>query len=208
MSVFNKVIYLQVFGIKGPTWLMTMDHLDFIKGNSPEYMHCALLGVSKLLLGLWTDTARSKGKEYNIHKHIPAIDHLISSHIETPSEITRKPRGISNLKHWKGISIVSLFCACKCFNHITCILVNVSTIIIFMLNFDTASEYRSWTLYYAVPVLQPHLQEKYIHHFSYFAEGLWLLLQAAPTANEIDHAERLIDRFCLQFQSLYGKNTT
>lgn len=82
---------------------MTMKHFDFVKGTSPEYMHCALIGVAKLLIGLWTDSAKCMGKGYDIRKHISAIDELMTSrNIQTPSEITRKPRGLSDVKHWKG----------------------------------------------------------------------------------------------------------
>ena len=68
----------------------------------------------------------------------------------------------------------------------------------------TASEYRSWALYYAYPVLQSRLQEDYLRHFMCFSEALWLLLQVAPTATQICKAEILLDKFCFQFHSLYG----
>ena len=72
------------------------------KGISLEYMHCALLRVTKLLLNMWTDGTRSRNTIHGIHTDIARLDERIS-HICVPSEIQRKPRGISDIKHWKGI---------------------------------------------------------------------------------------------------------
>lgn len=94
---------MQVVGIKGPNRLMTLQHFNFIKGTSPDYMHCALLGTAKLLVSLWTETARCRGSEHDIRRHIPVIDQLLTTNIVTPAEIIRKPRGLSQLKHWKGM---------------------------------------------------------------------------------------------------------
>ena len=70
-------------------------------------MHCALLGVSKLLLSLWMDAARCSGTSHDLRADISLLDERISK-IEVPSEIRRKPRGISDMKHWKGTR------ACTC----------------------------------------------------------------------------------------------
>ena len=56
-------------------------------------MHLALLGVSKLTLSLWV-------KETEIQSSIIEIEKRIKN-IEVPSEL-REPRGLSDLKHWKG----------------------------------------------------------------------------------------------------------
>lgn len=72
---------------------------------SPEYMHCALLGVSKLLLSLWTDTSRSRGTNHNLCPLIDVINERIAS-VSVPNEIGRRPRSVSEVKHWKGNLIV------------------------------------------------------------------------------------------------------
>lgn len=93
-------------GIKGPSWLSTLESFDVVNGVSPDYMHCALLGVTKLLLGLWTDTSRCLRTHHDLHCHILSMDACIET-FWTPSEITRKPRGLSQLKHWKGVMITN-----------------------------------------------------------------------------------------------------
>lgn len=74
---------------------------DFIKGFSVDYMHCALLGVSKLLINLWFDPARCRNTLHDLRGDIRWIDKCLSC-TQVPSLIRRKPRGISDLKHWKG----------------------------------------------------------------------------------------------------------
>ncbi len=75
--------------------------LDFVNGISVEYMHCALLGVSKLLLTLWTDSTRCSNTVHDLRYAMPLLDRRINN-IKIPSSIRRKPRPISDLKHWKG----------------------------------------------------------------------------------------------------------
>lgn len=94
---------LQVKGVKGPSWLSCLNSLDFIKGMSPDYMHSTLLGVSKLLLKLWTTTSICRSTLHDIHGS--ADMRIINNRIDKiliPSEIRRKPRGMADVKHWKG----------------------------------------------------------------------------------------------------------
>ena len=72
-----------------------------MKGVTPEYMHAALLGVSKLVLTMWMSDARSQGRFSDLHVNINKVEERIRQ-IEVPSEIRRRPRGISEVKHWKG----------------------------------------------------------------------------------------------------------
>ena len=85
----------QKYGVKGPTWLSCLRHFDLIKSTSPEYMHLALLGVSKLVLGLWLKQSTAMRANLNV------IEERIKQ-IEVPTEICREPRGLSKVKHWKG----------------------------------------------------------------------------------------------------------
>lgn len=89
---------MQVDGIKGPTWLSCLKSLDIVKGMSPDYMHYALLGVSKLLLSLWIDGTRCCGTTHDLHSKLTMIDTGIH-HIEVPSEVRRKTRNINKLKY-------------------------------------------------------------------------------------------------------------
>ena len=45
-----------ICGVKGPSWLSVIPNYDVIKGNVINYMHCVLLGVTKMLLKLWFDS--------------------------------------------------------------------------------------------------------------------------------------------------------
>ncbi|VDI58923.1 Hypothetical predicted protein [Mytilus galloprovincialis] len=44
-----------VNGIKGPSFLMALKYYDFVKSSSIDYMHGVLLGITKLLINLWTN---------------------------------------------------------------------------------------------------------------------------------------------------------
>ena len=48
-----------VFGVKGPSWLAVIPSYNIVEGNVVDYMHCVLLGVTKMLLKLWFDTENS-----------------------------------------------------------------------------------------------------------------------------------------------------
>lgn len=68
----------------------------------------------------------------------------------------------------------------------------------------TASEHRSWTLFYSIPVLKGILNEQYLQHFEGFSEALWLLLLDTPTSEDVDRAEGLLQNFCKKFAEYYG----
>ena len=55
----------------------------------------ALLGVSKLVLGLWMSESRA------VRANLHVIENRMKQ-IQVPTEISREPRGLSELKHWKG----------------------------------------------------------------------------------------------------------
>ena len=71
-------------------------------------MHLTLLGISKLVLGLWMSEARANGTHSNLHANSSLIETRIKQ-IETPSEIRRQPRGLDDRKHWKGTSLIHNF---------------------------------------------------------------------------------------------------
>ncbi|CAH3024406.1 unnamed protein product [Porites evermanni] len=48
-----------VKGVKGMTWSMLFSGFDIINGVTIDYMHCILLGITKMLLTLWTDKSYS-----------------------------------------------------------------------------------------------------------------------------------------------------
>ena len=94
-------IYLQVNGVKGPSWLSVVPCFDLVEGVSVDYMHCVLLGVCRLLLRLWLQSSNHQ-KLWYIGTRIPDLDARLCS-IKPPSEMQRTPRSMeSTLKFWKG----------------------------------------------------------------------------------------------------------
>lgn len=89
--------------MKGPSWLSCLKSFDLAKGFSPDYMHGTLLGVSKLLINLWITPSKCRGTDHDLHSVVELIDDRIKQ-IKIPSEIHRLPRGIKEVKHWKGIT--------------------------------------------------------------------------------------------------------
>jgi len=90
-----------VFGIKGPSWLSVIPDYNVIKGNVIDYMHCVLLGVTKMLLKLWFDSQHSKEMWYWGTKVHEADSKLLQ--IKPPLTITRTPRSIQEHRaYWKA----------------------------------------------------------------------------------------------------------
>ncbi|XP_062511672.1 uncharacterized protein LOC134187542 isoform X2 [Corticium candelabrum] len=92
----NKV----VVGVKGYSPLSWLDEFDVVKQTPIDYMHCVLLGVTKMLLNLWFNS-RNKTNPYYIGHHTGLIDERLSS-IFPPTEISRKPGLISKMSDWKA----------------------------------------------------------------------------------------------------------
>lgn len=88
-------------GVKGPSWLSCLSSLNFIEGFGIDYMHCVLLGVTKLLLSLWLEPSRSRGTSHCLNGSTAILNDRMKS-VRVPSMIRRKPRGLNELKHWKG----------------------------------------------------------------------------------------------------------
>jgi len=64
-------------GIKGPSWLMLLQNYDIVDGTAIDYMHCVLLGITKLLLSLWFGSEHSK-EEFYIERCVRTLDqHLL-----------------------------------------------------------------------------------------------------------------------------------
>ena len=67
--------------MKGPSWLCCIPEYNFIKGMSVDYMHCILLGITRLLLRLWMQSTYYQELWY-IGTQIGIVDSdfAISSH--------------------------------------------------------------------------------------------------------------------------------
>ena len=89
------------FGVKGPSWLSVVPDYNVVKGNVVDYMHCVLLGVTKMLLKLWFNSEHSKEMWYCGTKVLEADSRLLQ--IKPPLTITRTPRSIQQHRaYWKA----------------------------------------------------------------------------------------------------------
>ena len=90
-----------VFGVKGPSWLSTVPKYNLIDGNVIDYMHCVLLGITKMLLKLWFNSEYSKELWYCGNQIKKADAKLLQ--IKPPTTITRVPRSIQHHRsYWKA----------------------------------------------------------------------------------------------------------
>jgi len=67
-----------------------------------------------------------------------------------------------------------------------------------------ASEYRSFLLYYSLPVLHDFLPDENFQHFALFVVSMRKLLASSISPNDILESEKLLDLFCKRFARLYG----
>lgn len=91
-----------VKGVKGMIWSMFLPGFDIITGVTIDYMHCVLLGITKMMLTLWTD------RTYSAQPWSLGLDKIKKLEqrylgIKPPNVITRTPRSLlKNLAHFKA----------------------------------------------------------------------------------------------------------
>ena len=68
-----------------------------------------------------------------------------------------------------------------------------------------ASEYRSFLLYYSLPILSDILIEDYWNHYALLVISIHNLLQTSISENQLLCCEQMITKFCSQFEDLYGR---
>ena len=157
-----------IYGVKGPSWLSVIPNYDVIQGNVIDYMHCVLLGVTKMLLKLWFDSKHAGELWYCGTKVQEADSKLLQ--IRPPNMITRTPRSIQQHRsYWK------------------------------------ATEYRSWLLYYSIPVMMNILPEEYIAHHMLLVEVVATLLQGSISQMMLRKTEGLIKHYCFKFSFYYSE---
>ena len=72
------------------------------------------------------------------------------------------------------------------------------------LKYWKASEFRSWLLYFSLPVLRGLQKEDYFQHYLLFVNAIFILLQDSIALTDISKAEALLTHFCCVFAALYG----
>ena len=79
---------------------------------------------------------------------------------------------------------------------------NVLNIEFFLIT--TASEFRSWLLYYSLPVLHEVLPDPYFTHYALLVAAMHVFLGDTISQNDFRWAELVLYRFCESFAELYG----
>ncbi|XP_065892467.1 uncharacterized protein [Dysidea avara] len=147
---------------------MTLNCYNIIDGTAIDYMHCVLLGITKLLLSLWFSSEHSRDQFY-IGRSASRVDKRLEE-IQPPSCITRKPRSIS--KHMK---------------------------------YFKASEFKSFLLYYSLPLLSGILPQQYWDHHALLVIAIYNLLQHSVSPHQLDLCQTLLTKHCYQFSRLYSE---
>lgn len=70
-----------------------------------------------------------------------------------------------------------------------------------------ASEYKTWLLYYSVPVMCGILPEMYLHHYMLLVQSIHILLRDCITDEMVQQSKELLRHFCLRLVWLYGERT-
>lgn len=68
-----------------------------------------------------------------------------------------------------------------------------------------ASEYRAFLLYYSIPALHGILPQRYWDHYSLLVISIQTLLKQSISDSQLLRCQQMINRFCQQFEILYGK---
>ncbi|XP_072170541.1 uncharacterized protein [Diadema setosum] len=87
-------------GVKGPSLLLFLPLFNIITGFVADYMHCALLGVTRQFVRLWHDSAYHDRQWYLGNKTQDFDNKLLST--KPPRELRRAPRSILTKTYWKA----------------------------------------------------------------------------------------------------------
>jgi len=88
-----------VQGVKAASALLLLPSFDIINSFVPDYMHCALLGVCRQFLNIWTDSC-NRSKPFFI-RDCKVVDAILTA-ISPPDEVRRLPRTIADRTFWKA----------------------------------------------------------------------------------------------------------
>ncbi|KAG8174474.1 hypothetical protein JTE90_015746 [Oedothorax gibbosus] len=90
-----------VRGVKGLSPFCVLPYFDVVYGFPIDCMHCCLLGVVKLCASLWTSSANHSEEYYLSEAKRKKVDERLRS-ITPPQCISRRPRPLSDMVHWKA----------------------------------------------------------------------------------------------------------
>lgn len=98
---------IETKGVKSISCLSAAKGFDLTNGFSIDYMHCILLGIMNRLFDLWLNSVNHKQPYYIKRKSQDILKKRILS-IKPTSEITRKPRSITERADFKANELRSL----------------------------------------------------------------------------------------------------
>lgn len=73
------------------------------------------------------------------------------------------------------------------------------------LRFWKAAEYRSWLLYYSIPILSDLLNSAYLYHYMTLVKSIFILCSDSIGESDLKHAEQLLYYFVAMLNTLYGE---
>lgn len=94
------IFQFDVFGVKGQSWALYLPYFDIIQSMCLDYMHAVLLGVTKQLMTLWFNSTY-KNCDWSCITKLKQVQARLLN-IKPTNNITRVPRSIEELHHWKG----------------------------------------------------------------------------------------------------------
>ena len=99
-----------VFGVSGLPLFSYLQLFNIIRVVPIDYIHCVLLGIVKMHLTLWFD--KTHGNEpFSIAPRISEVDKCLHA-IKTPSFITRFPRSLTKIAHFKAAELKNYSLPC------------------------------------------------------------------------------------------------
>ena len=66
------------------------------------------------------------------------------------------------------------------------------------------SEFRSFLLFYSVPILYDYMPETYFQHYILLVESVFLLLKDSISTSDLQKSSKMLKHFCVRLRSLYG----
>lgn len=107
INTYKRLKTTPINGIMGISPMIAAKEFDLVNGVSIDYMHAALLGITKKLLSLWLDS-KNHGNDYYIKKQ---QQNMLSARLisQKPiSELLRKPREVTIKNDFKANEYRSL----------------------------------------------------------------------------------------------------
>lgn len=176
-SILNRKPITETNGLKGISCMIAFKDFDLANGYPIDYMHGACLGITAVLLDIWTGKKKmvyEESEKYNFkalsRKQQLELNRRIIS-LKPTTQMSHKPRTILDRS--------------------TC----------------TANEYRSLLLFYLRFSLSGLISKQLIKHFALLSDAIYMLSMPRIKKSDVLKAGDMLNKFADQFQVYYGKNS-